>query len=185
MISDAVIINHTNHSLAVLCAKYSSTHGWAPRQMSVCQGSCPALSCLSLRLCTLMLLFAYYYWKATGIIILPLITWALHGCMIYITLHGGSFLMSRALNCWLWGLELAEGNLLSEWYAVYPGRILCGCACTWGSAWKCVCVNGCMWIAKGVKGRYYTVCGCVLKYNNNFQPKIQIWRFWFVTHLVG
>lgn len=142
-------------------------HPWLSSQPAICLPGIlsHSLSCLSLRLCTLMLLSAYHYWKAAGTISVLLITWALHGCMIYRTLHGGSVLMSEAWYGWLWGLlvilEVAEGNLLSEWSAVHPGRTLGGCVCMWGHACKCVCVNGCVWIAKGLKGRYYTVCGCV------------------------
>lgn len=153
MILDAVIIIHTNHSLAALYAKHRTTHGWAPSRQSVCQGSCPALSCLSPQVAHTNSTVRLSQLKICRNNKPHLITRALHGCMIYGTLHDVSVSTSEAKYGWLWALlvtvDIAKMSLLSVvhsrsyllclqvglWVAVCACEDMFVCACT------CVCVN--------------------------------------------
>lgn len=89
-------INGTNHSPAALYANYSLTHGWAPSQQCVWQGSCPALSCLSpwsvhtnATVCFSPLKSSWY----NNNLLKPV----LHGCMLAV--H--CMVMSQVLHSWL------------------------------------------------------------------------------------
>lgn len=127
-ISDAVIINHPKpFSDTPLCKNTVPPMAELPARESACQGSCPALSCLSAQVAHTNATVCLSLLKSCRNNKPYLIKGALHGCMIYSSLHGGRVLMPEVWCDWLWGLLVtlddAERNLLS--LALSQSDLLC------------------------------------------------------------
>lgn len=120
MISDPVIISH---SLAALYAKYSPTHGWAPRLS--CQGSCATLSCLYPQVAHTNATVCLSLLKSCRNNKPHLITRALHGCMITVlcmveVCWRQMRYMVGSEVCWL--LWTLQRGICSLWF---PHGVIC------------------------------------------------------------